>query len=117
MTSLKASFDPRSNSIGFLRWLMAFMVIFSHAGPLAGFYGGHDLGTQISDEQSLGGVAVAGFFFLSGFLITKSKMGRASTPRFFWRRIMRIFPGWFLILIITAYVLAPIAYVLSLIHI
>ncbi len=111
MTSLKASFDPRSNSIGFLRWLMAFMVIFSHAGPLAGFYGGHDLGTQISDEQSLGGVAVAGFFFLSGFLITKSKMGRASTPRFFWRRIMRIFPGWFLILIITAYVLAPIAYV------
>ena len=27
MTSLKESFDPRSNSIGFLRWLMAFMVI------------------------------------------------------------------------------------------
>lgn len=110
MTSLKESFDPRSNSIGFLRWLMAFMVIFSHAGPLAGFYGGQDLGTQFSDEQSLGGVAVAGFFFLSGFLITKSKMGRASTARYFWRRIMRIFPGWFLVLIITAYVLAPIAY-------
>ncbi|WP_295818422.1 acyltransferase [uncultured Microbacterium sp.] len=110
MISLKESFDPRSNSIGFLRWLMAFMVIFSHAGPLAGFYGGKDLGTQISDEQSLGGVAVAGFFFLSGFLITKSKMGRASTPRYFWRRIMRIFPGWFMVLIVTAYVLAPIAY-------
>ncbi len=80
VTSLKASFDPRSNSIGFLRWLMAFMVIFSHAGPLGGFYGGQDLGTQWSTEQSLGGVAVAGFFFLSGFLITKSKMGRSSTP-------------------------------------
>lgn len=89
---------------------MAFMVIFSHAGPLAGFYGGRDLGTQFSDEQSLGGVAVAGFFFLSGFLITKSKMGRASTPRFFWRRIMRIFPGWFLILLVTAFVLAPLAW-------
>lgn len=110
MTSLKASFDPRNNSIGFLRWLMAFMVIFSHAGPLAGFYGGHDLGTQWSTEQSLGGVAVAGFFFLSGFLITKSKMGRASTPRYFWRRIMRIFPAWFLVLIVTAFVLAPIAW-------
>ena len=56
MTSLKESFDPRSNSIGFLRWLMAFMVIFSHAGPLGGFYGGQDLGTQWSTEQSLGGV-------------------------------------------------------------
>ena len=110
MTSLKESFDPRSNSIGFLRWFLAFMVIFSHAGPLAGFYGGHDLGTQWSTEQSFGGVAVAGFFFLSGFLITKSKMGRSSTPRYFWRRIMRIFPGFFLVLLVTAYVLAPIAW-------
>lgn len=109
--SLSEAFDPRNNSIGFLRWLMAFMVIFSHAGPLAGFYGGKDLGTQFSDEQSLGGVAVAGFFFLSGFLITRSKMGRSSTPRFFWRRIMRIYPGWFLILLLTAFVLAPIAWV------
>lgn len=110
MTSLKQAFDPRSNSIGFLRWLMAFMVIFSHAGPLGGFYGGQDLGTQWSTEQSLGGVAVAGFFFLSGFLITKSKMGRSSTPRFFWRRIMRIFPGWLFVLLVTAYVLGPIAW-------
>lgn len=110
MTSLTQAFDPRNNSIGFLRWLMAFMVIFSHAGPLAGFYGGHDLGTQWSDEQSLGGVAVAGFFFLSGYLITKSKMGRASTARYFGRRIMRIFPGWFLVLLVTAYILAPIAW-------
>ena len=110
MTSLKESFDPRNNSIGFLRWLLAFMVIFSHAGPLGGFYGGRDLGTQWSDEQSLGGVAVAGFFFLSGFLITKSKMGRASTPRYVWRRIMRIVPGWWLVLLVTAFVLAPIAW-------
>lgn len=110
MTSLKEAFEPRSNSIGFLRWGLAFAVIFSHAGPLAGFYGGHDLGTQISTEQSLGGVAVAGFFFLSGFLITKSRMGRSSTLRFFWRRIMRIFPAWLTVLLLTAYVLAPIAW-------
>ena len=110
MTSLAASFDPRANSIGFVRWLMAFAVIFSHAGPLAGFYGGHDLGTQWSTEQSLGGVAVGGFFFLSGFLITKSKMGSASTPRYFWRRIMRIYPAWWATLIITAFVLGPIAW-------
>lgn len=110
MTSLKEAFNPQSNSIGFLRWFLAFAVIFSHAGPLAGFYGGHDLGTQFSTEQSIGGVAVAGFFFLSGYLITKSRMGRSSTARFFWRRIMRIFPAWFMVLILTAYVLAPIAY-------
>ena len=60
------SFSTRANSIGFFRWLLAFSVIFSHAGPLAGFYGQEDLGTQLSDEQSLGGVAVAGFFFSAG---------------------------------------------------
>ncbi len=110
MRTLAETFNPRANSIGFLRWLMAFMVIFSHAGPIGGFYGGHDLGTQWSDEQSFGGVAVGGFFFLSGFLITKSRMGRSTIFRFFWRRILRIFPAFWLTLLVTAFVLAPIAW-------
>ena len=92
--TLDKAFNPRHNSIGFLRWLMAFAVIFSHAGPLAGFYGGKNLGTQWSDEQSFGGIAVAGFFFISGFLITKSRMGRSTIFRFFWRRTLRIFPAF-----------------------
>ena len=108
--TLAEAFNPRANSIGFLRWLMAFMVIFSHAGPLGGFYGGKDLGTQWSTEQSFGGVAVAGFFFFSGFLITKSRMGRSTTLRFFWRRAMRIIPAWWLTLIVTAFVLGPISW-------
>ena len=108
--TLEEAFDPRSNSIGFLRWLMAFLVIFSHAGPLGGFYGGNDLGVQISTEQSLGGVAVAGFFFFSGFLITQSRMGRSSIFRYFCRRALRIFPAFWLALLTTAFVLAPIAW-------
>lgn len=109
--TLREAFDPRSNSIGFLRWLMAFAVIFSHAGPLAGFYGGTDLGVQISSEQSLGGVAVAGFFFFSGFLITGSRMGSSTIFRYFWRRALRIFPAFWLALLTTAFVLAPIAWI------
>jgi len=108
--TLAAAFDPRSNAIGFLRWLLAFAVIFSHAGPLADFYGGHDLGTQWSQEQSFGGVAVAGFFCLSGFLITKSRMGRSTIFRFFWRRVLRIFPAFLASLAMTAFILAPIAW-------
>ena len=104
-------FNPRANSIGFLRWLMAFMVIFSHAGPIGGFYGGEDLGTQISKEQSLGGVAVCGFFFFSGFLITQSRMGRSSTIRYFWRRFLRIFPAWWVSLLTIAFIFGPIAWV------
>lgn len=110
MTTLASAFNPRANSIGFIRWLMAFLVIFSHAGPIGGFYGGHDLGTQWSSEQSFGGVAVGGFFFLSGFLITKSRMGRSTIIRYFWRRVLRIFPAFWLALLVTAFVLAPIAW-------
>jgi len=108
--TLEQSFNPRSNSIGFLRWLMALMVIFSHAGPLAGFYGSKNLGTQWSDEQSFGGVAVGGFFFLSGFLITKSRQGKSTIFRFLWRRFLRIFPAFWAALIVTAFVIAPIAW-------
>lgn len=108
--SVATAFDSRSNSIGFLRWLLAFSVIFSHAGPLAAFYGQEDLGTQISDEQSLGGVAVAGFFFISGFLITRSR-GRTGMVRFFWRRVLRIMPAFWCALLLTAFVLGPIAWV------
>jgi peptidoglycan/LPS O-acetylase OafA/YrhL len=108
--TLNESFNPRSNSIGFLRWFMAFAVIFSHAGPLAGFYGSKNLGTQWSSEQSFGGVAVEGFFFLSGFLITKSRQGKSTIFRFFWRRALRIFPAFWAALILTAFVLAPIAW-------
>ncbi len=103
------AFSSRANSIGFFRWLMAFLVIFSHAGPVAGFYDQKDLGVQISDEQSLGGVAVAGFFFFSGFLITRSRR-RTGIVRYFWRRCLRIMPAFWTALLLTGFVLAPIAW-------
>ncbi|BDI21630.1 acyltransferase [Herbiconiux sp. L3-i23] len=109
--TLGDAFDPRNNSIGFLRWVMAFMVIFSHAGPVAGLFHGADIGEQWGAETSLGGVAVTGFFFLSGMLITRSMMTSRSPARFLWHRVVRIFPAWFAILIVTAFVLAPIAWI------
>ncbi|GAA1885975.1 acyltransferase family protein [Lapillicoccus jejuensis] len=108
--SIAQAFDPRRNSIGFLRWFLAFAVIFSHAGPIAGFYGSKNLGVQWSDEQSFGGVAVSGFFFLSGFLISRSRQGRSTVFRYFWRRILRIFPAFWAALLLTAFVWAPLAW-------
>jgi peptidoglycan/LPS O-acetylase OafA/YrhL len=108
--TIGGAFDSRANSIGFFRWLLAFAVIFSHAGPIGGFYGGKDLGVQISDEQSLGGVAVGGFFFFSGFLITRSRWG-SGTLRYFWRRCLRIMPAFWAALLVTGFVLAPLAWI------
>ena len=89
----EGGFDSAEYSIGFLRWLMAFMVIFSHAGPLGGFYGGEDFGTQWSTEQSLGGVAVCRVLLPLGVPDHAEQDGLATTTRYFWRRIMRIFPA------------------------
>ena len=58
----------------------------------------------------MGGVAVAGFFFFSGFLITKSRQGRSTIWRFFWRRCLRIFPAFWAALILTVLVMAPLAW-------
>ncbi|TPX03224.1 acyltransferase, partial [Schumannella luteola] len=38
-------------------------------------------------------------------------MGRSTTARFFWRRALRIFPAFWLALLSTAFVLAPIAWI------
>lgn len=108
--SIAESFDAQTNSIAFLRWLLAVVVVIAIAGPLGGFSGGRELGMQWSSEQSFGGAAVAGLFFLSGFLVTRSGLRGSSTPRFLWRRVLRIVPGFWLALLVTAFVFGPIAW-------
>lgn len=62
--------------------------------------------------ENLGGWAVAGFFVLSGFLIMGSRL-RHSTGDFLVHRIARIYPAFLVVLIVTAFVFAPIAALLE----
>lgn len=98
------TFDVRSNSFGLLRLLFAILVIVSHSWPLGGF--GADPGRI---DNNLGIFAVEGFFALSGFLITMSG-SRLSIGRFFWHRILRIFPAYWVSLALVAVVFAPIVW-------
>jgi peptidoglycan/LPS O-acetylase OafA/YrhL len=97
-------FDPRRNSIGFLRLLFATLVIVAHAWPLGGF--GHDLGRP---NNNLGFLAVEGFFAISGFLITRSAE-RLSTGRFLWHRLLRIMPAYWVCLAVIVLLFAPIVW-------
>lgn len=97
-------FDVRANSFGFLRLTFALLVIVSHSWPLGGF--GSDPGRA---DNNLGIFAVEGFFALSGFLITMSGT-RLSVGRFFWHRILRIFPAYWVALLVVALVFAPIVW-------
>ena len=96
---------PRRNAIGLLRLGFALAVVVSHCWPLA--LGAPDPLTRISHGQTdTGALAVAGFFVLSGLLVTRSAL-RCSPGRFAWHRVLRIFPGFWACMVAMTFVLAP----------
>lgn len=100
--------DLRHNSVDAVRLGLALLVVFSHAFPLSG--NPHEpLAVWSHGVTSFGEVAVAGFFTLSGYLITRSFERVASLPRYLWHRALRILPGFWVCLLLTAFVIAPIS--------
>jgi hypothetical protein len=57
-------------------------------------------------DATIGRFAVGGFFAISGFLVTGSRL-RLPAGAFGWRRFLRVFPGLWVCLLVTAFVLAP----------
>ena len=104
--TLAEVFSGRENGVGFLRFALAMSVVVSHSGIL-GFGRPDLLGEQFRNQQALGGLAVAGFFILSGMLITRSAR-RTTFARFCWHRALRIFPGLWVCLAVTAFGVAPL---------
>lgn len=104
--------DLRRNSVDALRLGLALLVVFSHAYPLSGNLT-EPFAVWTHGLTSLGEVAVAGFFTLSGFLITRSYERAASLSRYLWHRGLRILPGFWVCLLITAFVFAPLSAKLS----
>lgn len=102
----RLSFRPfpyRKNSLNLFRLIFAVSVLFAHSWYVAG----RGIGPQFQGEN-LGGWAVAGFFVVSGFLITGSRMTH-SAGEFLVHRIGRIFPAFLVCLAVTAFVFGPTA--------
>lgn len=102
--TLGEEFDPRSNALNAWRLTLATGVILWHSWPLTG--------RQISFEpvhQLLRDGWVDGFFAISGFLITWSWVRRPRFRDYFLARGLRILPGLWVCLIVTAFVIAPTA--------
>jgi peptidoglycan/LPS O-acetylase OafA/YrhL len=104
-----SGFNYKSNSIGFLRFLLASLVVWSHS-PGVGGLGIDPIARYTRGFENGGTLAVAGFFFLSGFLITRSYGTSGSIVAFMWHRFLRIFPGFWVCLAICAFVIAPLAF-------
>ncbi|MDR2323371.1 acyltransferase family protein [Microbacterium sp. NPDC089698] len=96
-------FPYRDNSLNLFRLILAGLVLIAHS-----FYTtGNGVGPQLHGEN-IGGWAVAGFFVISGFLITRSRL-RSRAGDYLLHRIVRIFPAFLVCLVVTAVVFAPLA--------
>jgi peptidoglycan/LPS O-acetylase OafA/YrhL len=93
----------RENALNIIRLVLAALVIVSHAFPIGGFGADPAVG-----DLGLGSIAVGGFFAISGYLITQSRF-RSSLGSYAWKRIVRIFPGYWACLIFTGFVAAGFA--------
>ena len=100
---LGQEFDPRKNALNALRLALAISVILWHSFPLTG----HSM-TSAALRQLVGELGVDGFFAISGFLITSSWLRRPRVRDYFVARGLRILPGFYVCLVVTAFVIAPI---------
>jgi len=97
-------FDPRNNALNAWRLMLATGVILWHSWPLTG--------RDVSFEpvhQLLRDGFVDGFFAISGFLITWSWFRNPRARDYFAARALRLLPGLWICLIVTAFAIAPIA--------
>ncbi|HXZ29443.1 MAG TPA: acyltransferase [Terriglobales bacterium] len=98
----RAAYLPALDS---LRFFAFFSVFLTHTLPKGhAFYAAHGLPTAVGDFAAAGGFGVDLFFVLSGYLITdlllkeRDQSGRVDVKAFYVRRILRIWPLYFLAL-------------------
>jgi peptidoglycan/LPS O-acetylase OafA/YrhL len=91
---------------GFLRLIAATLVYLAHVVWLS--TGHYDPLYAISHKQTfLGSIGVGVFFVISGFLIAQSFARCSSVIEFAMKRILRIFPGLFVVVALSALLVGP----------
>lgn len=96
--------NPRRNSLNLIRLILALAVLVHHSWPLTGL----GAGPAFAGEW-LGGWAVAGFFSISGYLITGSRFSNRLGD-YLLHRIARIMPAFLTCLVVVVAVFAPLGY-------
>jgi len=109
------------NNINTLRFLGALLVLFGHSFELChgpGIGGVDPFSRAVMGytafHAKLPGIGVALFFVLSGYLVTRSFEHRPSVRAYVEARILRIYPAFWVTLLLTVFVLGPLVTTLDL---
>lgn len=107
LTSWETALDAGPNNLNFLRLLFATAVIYTHSYDLLHVPG--ELLQSLSKGQlAASGLAVNGFFIISGFLISHSWSRSSSAASYLKRRAARILPGFVVCVLLCFLLLAPL---------
>ncbi len=96
--------STRHNALNFVRLVLAAAVVFGHSWSIGGF--------SQTAYSWLGDWAVSGFFAISGFLIAGSRM-RLPFWTFTLHRSLRIYPAFWVCIVLVALVAAPLSTLIS----
>ena len=92
----------RSNNFDALRLIAALLVIWGHQFPILG------LPTPLIAHNEPGALGVVMFFAISGYLVTHSWRADPHLGRFALRRVLRIWPGLTVAVLLCVLVLGPL---------
>lgn len=97
--------STHENNFDFLRLLFALLVIISHSYDLSYYSGNTEILYRVTNGLlSFSHLGLIGFFSISGFLVYES-LSRSKTPfNYFKKRILRIYPGFTVALVVTVLV-------------
>lgn len=96
-------------NMGLIRFVAAFFVIYAHSFPLSVGYSQLDLLMRVSGcTMSFGSFAVHIFFISSGLLVTRSLEKNSNLLLFAKKRLIRVFPSLWLVVVLTYIVIGPL---------
>ncbi|PTY07155.1 acyltransferase [Opitutaceae bacterium EW11] len=108
--SAPAPASSHENNFNFLRLLFASLVLFAHGPELVDGNRSRELLTLLfgNSRYTLGMIAVAGFFFISGYLILQSWNRNPRLVPYLGKRLRRIVPGFWAASLVCALIVGPL---------
>ncbi len=99
----------KKNNLNLIQFIMAILVIYSHAFPIATAQNGGEILKDLTEAgYSSGNLAVAAFFIISGFLVSASYEDSPGIFQYLLKRAFRIFPALFAVVVFSAFILGPL---------
>lgn len=99
----------RNNNFDALRLLFAVFVLATHAHVLSGSTAGDVLQRITHQQLAFSWIGVRGFFVISGFLVFQSLQRSPDIVAFISKRLRRVMPALVVLVVLTGFVLGPLA--------